>query len=161
MILDWQKLQGEELTSAWEALEEWVWWLRSTYPASREAIPDCWPAHPDLVQELTALNVWREEIYDPLANEVPDPEAKAPADVSEESNGRSAVAWHEALNHAVQRWRAGAKCSITECVLDKQNPELVLEWRKRHARTLNKMEQSAQTKARLLGDSSQPVGADG
>jgi len=161
MILGWQKLDGKELTSAWEALEEWVWWLRSTYPASREAIPDCWPAHPDLVQELTALNVWREEIYDPLAHEVPDPEGKQPAVESEESNGRSAVSWHEALDHAIQRWRASSKCSMTECALEKQNADLVIEWRRRRANTLRKLRRSSEGKASLLDESRRQIDAAG
>ena len=157
MLVDWQKLQREELTAAWEELEEWVWWLRSTYPSSREAIPDCWPAHPDLVQELTALGAWWEEIYDPLADEIPDPEGKQPAVESEESNGRSAVAWHEALDHAVQRWRANSKCSMTECALDKQNAELVIEWRRRHATTRRKLERSLEGKAPLLDQTQRQV----
>jgi len=159
MILDWQNLEGEELTGAWAELEKWVWWLRSTYSASREAVPDCWPAHPDLVQELTAMAVWWEEIYDPLANDVPDPNGKASPDVSEESNGRSAVAWHEALNHASQRWRTNAKCSTSECILDKHNPELVLEWRRRHARTLTKLRESSVCTSPLLGETNKLEGA--
>jgi hypothetical protein len=153
MLVDWQKLQGEELTAARDELEEWVWWLRSTYPSSREAIPDCWPAHPDLVQELTALGAWWEDIYDPAAGQVPDPDGKQPAVESEESNGRSAVSWHEALDHAVQRWRANSKCSMTECNLDKQNAELVIEWRRRRATTRRKLERSSEDKSPLLDES--------
>ncbi len=159
MILDWQNLKGQELTDAWESLEEWVWWLRSTYPSSREALPDCWPAHADLVGELTALCVWHEEIYEPLADEVPDPDGKAPADASAEANGRQAVSWHEALTRAVQRWRTSTKCSTTECTLDKQNPDLLVEWRRRRARSLKKVEETARQRPRLLGDDAPPVDA--
>lgn len=156
MILGWQKLEGEELASAWEALEEWVWWLRSTYPSTRETIVDCWPAHPDLVQELTALCVWWEEINDPLADEVPDPDADTKTSgVSEEATGRSAVAWHEALHHAVQRWKITSKCSPDACVLESQNADLVAEWRKRHARTRRLIDEVSRPTP-LLGDAPRP-----
>lgn len=86
MILNWQKLKGEERDSAWEALEEWVWWLRSTYLEARETVVDCWPAHADLVQELTAVYVWWEDMYEPLSDEVPDPDTdKLPAGLGDEA----------------------------------------------------------------------------
>jgi hypothetical protein len=151
MILGWQKLQGEELSSAWTALEEWVWWLRSTYPSTREAIVDCWPAHSDMVNELTALCVWWEEINDTLVDEVADPDADDRAAVSEEATGRSAVAWHEALHHAVQRWKVTSKCSAAECVTEKRNEDLAADWRKRHARTRRLVAQNDGATA-LLGD---------
>ncbi|MHB8509779.1 MAG: hypothetical protein ACYDGR_14225 [Candidatus Dormibacteria bacterium] len=159
MLLNWKDYNEDERTDAWEELEKWVWWLRSTYPSSREALPDCWPAHPDLVQELTALCVWHEEIYEPLANEVPDPEAKEPAEASAETMGQRAVDWHEALARAVQRWRTSTRCSTSECVLDKPNPDLLVEWRRRRARTLRKVETAARSGPGLLGDETSPVDA--
>jgi hypothetical protein len=157
MFVDWQKLRGQELTAAWEELEEWVWWLRSTYPSSREAVPDCWPAHADLVHELTAFAAWWVEIYDPAATEVPDPEGKQPAVESEESNGRSAVAWHEALDHAVQRWRMSGKCSPSDCVLDRQNADVVADWRQRHARTRAVLRRAVAGAPATLGETQAPA----
>ncbi len=162
MILGWQKLQGDELSAAWEALEEWVWWLRSTYASTREAIVDCWPAHPDLVEELTAICVWWEEIHEAFADEVPDPDGDgAGSPVSEEATGRSAVAWHEALHHAVQRWKITSKCLPDACLLEKENSDLVTEWRKRRARTQATLAEASRTRGALLGRARLPAGTSG
>ena len=37
-----------------DELSLWVGWLRSRYPLARK-VPPCWPEHPELVEELTAL----------------------------------------------------------------------------------------------------------
>ena len=42
---------GERLQNA---LADWVAWIRHRYPLTRR-IPDCWPEHPEVVEELTAL----------------------------------------------------------------------------------------------------------
>jgi hypothetical protein len=153
VILNWKTLNERERESAWDALEEWVWWLRSTYPEAREAIVDCWPAHADMVRELTALYVWWEDVYEPLLDEVPDPDAqKPPPDTREEASGRSAVAWHEALHHAVQRWRISSKCSPTECLMDRQTADLTVEWQKRHTRTMALINAIGSFEPSLLGD---------
>lgn len=43
---------GQEVL--WHELGEWVAWIRHRYPLARR-IPDCWPEHPEIVEELTAL----------------------------------------------------------------------------------------------------------
>lgn len=155
MILGWQDLDGQELVAAWGEVETWVWWLRSTYPAAREAVVDCWPRHPDLINELTALLVWWEEIHEPDAAAVPA--AGKPAAGSDDHPGRSAVSWHEALNHAVQRFRVSTRCSRSECELDKQIGDLAGDWRSRHARTLGAIDDVRGHRAPLLGAGGQPT----
>jgi hypothetical protein len=153
MILEWQKFKGEERDAAFERLEEWVWWLRSTYPEAREAVVDCWPAHANLVNDLTALCVWWGEIYNPRAEEVPDPDDDSlPLDVSADPKGRIAVMWHGELQNAVKRWRANSKCTPSECVLDRQNGDLVADWRKRHARTRSYLDKAKAVRPAELGE---------
>jgi len=157
VIITWQNLKGDERDSAWESLEEWVWWLRSTYPEAREAIVDCWPVHPNFVNELTALCVWWGEMHKPGADEVPDPDGDpVPLDVSGDPLGRPAVMWHAELQNAVKRWRANSKCTPSECVLDRQNGDLVADWRKRHARTRSFLDKAKGAVPAQLGDVAPP-----
>lgn len=90
-------------------------------------------------------------------DEVPDLDADGKtAAVSEEATGRSAVAWHEALHHAVQRWKITSKCSPGECVMENHNGDLVAEWRKRHARTRRLITDASRNHRALLGETSPP-----
>jgi hypothetical protein len=48
-------------------LTDWVGWLRSRYPLATEIRP-CWPEHPEIVEELTALWLaWQHAYADPDA----------------------------------------------------------------------------------------------
>jgi len=40
-----------------EALELWVGWLVGRYRLDHRLVPDCWPQHPELVEELSALHL--------------------------------------------------------------------------------------------------------
>jgi hypothetical protein len=56
----WHTLSATDAAKLWEALADWVGWVRGRYPLARQ-IPLCWWRHPELVEELTALWLaWRE-----------------------------------------------------------------------------------------------------
>ena len=56
----WHTLSTDDAEKLWEALADWVGWLRGRYPLARQ-VPLCWWRHPELVEELTALWLaWRE-----------------------------------------------------------------------------------------------------
>ena len=56
----WHTLSTQDAEKLWEALADWVGWLRGRYPLARQ-VPLCWWRHPELVEELTALWLaWRE-----------------------------------------------------------------------------------------------------
>jgi hypothetical protein len=56
----WHTLSATDTAKLWEALADWVGWVRGRYPLARQ-IPLCWWRHPELVEELTALWLaWRE-----------------------------------------------------------------------------------------------------
>ena len=56
----WRTLSTHDAEKLWEALADWVGWLRGRYPLARQ-VPLCWWRHPELVEELTALWLaWRE-----------------------------------------------------------------------------------------------------
>lgn len=50
----WKSLGPEGQKALLAELGDWVGWLRRRYPLARK-IPPCWPQHPELVEELTAL----------------------------------------------------------------------------------------------------------
>jgi hypothetical protein len=77
--------------AAWQDLVDWVIWLHDRYELSVEhRLPDCWPEHPGLVEELTALKAWRAEIYTAPAPGAPEP-----------ANGGQARAWHGELRNVL------------------------------------------------------------
>lgn len=56
----WHTLSTQDAEKLWEALADWVGWVRGRYPLARQ-VPLCWWRHPELVEELTALWLaWRE-----------------------------------------------------------------------------------------------------
>jgi hypothetical protein len=78
--------------AAWEDLVDWVIWLHDRYELSVEhRLPDCWPHHPGLVEELAALKAWRAEIYT-----APTPDTPQAA-----ANGGQARAWHGELRNVL------------------------------------------------------------
>lgn len=50
----WRSLGPGAQEELWAQLKDWVSWLRHRYPLAKK-IPPCWPDHPELVEELTAL----------------------------------------------------------------------------------------------------------
>jgi hypothetical protein len=61
---EWHDMTPGEQVAAWASLRAWVTWLHDRYELSVEdRLPRCWPSHPGLVEELSALKAWREEIY--------------------------------------------------------------------------------------------------
>lgn len=50
----WRDLGPKAAEELWSQLTDWVDWLRSRYPLAKK-IPPCWPEHPEIVEELTAL----------------------------------------------------------------------------------------------------------
>ena len=63
-VTEWHNMTPGEQTAAWAELRAWVTWLHDRYELSVEdRLPRCWARHPGLVEELSALKAWREEIY--------------------------------------------------------------------------------------------------
>ena len=97
-LIDWAELPEDaaEHEAAWIQLCDWVEWLTARYRLTREErLPACWPQHPELIEELTALRAWRLEAYGP------------------EGSGQQAVYWHQALaallDHIAHLWAVGCR----------------------------------------------------
>lgn len=97
-LVDWTKLPEDsgDHEASWIRLCDWVEWLTARYRLTREErLPACWPQHPELVEELTALRAWHLEAYGP------------------DGSGQQAVHWHQALadllNRTAQFWAAGCR----------------------------------------------------
>ena len=110
-MINWEKLDTEQLKDQWERLERWTDWLRATYSVVK--LPDCWPRHPDIVAELVAFRARWTDIYDA-------PEG--------EGDPNDAIHWHEALYGARERWREiGKSCFGGECSLNAEGVVLKAE----------------------------------
>lgn len=79
----WRALSDQAAEELWTQLKEWVAWIRCRYPLAKK-LPPCWPEHPEVVEELTALWLAWQAAY-----EQPDAQPTAAAD------------WHD-------RWLPGA-----------------------------------------------------
>jgi hypothetical protein len=95
-LTEWHMMTEPEYVLAWAELHEWVTWLYGRYRlALEDRIPDCWPQHPELIEELWALRAWRTEAYGP------------------DGSGQSAVYWHQALitflTHVSAWWAGGCR----------------------------------------------------
>ena len=97
-LVDWAELPEDsaEHEAAWIQLCDWIEWLTARYRLTREErLPTCWPQHPELIEELTALRAWRLEAYGP------------------EGSGQQAVYWHQALavllDHITHLWATGCR----------------------------------------------------
>jgi hypothetical protein len=63
-LLEWHAMTDQQRTAAWSGLVEWVAWLHDRYELSIQSrLPECWPQHPGIIEELWALKVWREALY--------------------------------------------------------------------------------------------------
>lgn len=95
-LSEWHAMNEPEHVLAWEQLRAWVTWLTGRYRLTLEdRLPQCWPQHPELIEELWALRAWRAEAYGP------------------EGSGQSAVYWHQALvtflTHVSSWWAGGCR----------------------------------------------------
>jgi hypothetical protein len=84
--LRWRDLDRQAADEAWVWLIDWTGWLVDRYQLAEE-IPACWPKHPPLIEELTALAAAWHDAYDDAA----------PADAP--------LVWHERLARARIRLR--------------------------------------------------------
>lgn len=113
-LLEWHAMAEPEYTLAWEQLRDWTAWLVGRYRLVLEdRLPDCWPQHPELIEELWALRAWRSEAYGP------------------EGAGQSAVYWHQALvaflGHVSIWWAGGCRAGHASLNTD-LSPERVRGW---------------------------------
>jgi hypothetical protein len=84
--LRWRDLDRPAGADVWGWLIDWTGWMVERYQLAEE-IPACWPKHPPLVEELTALAAAWHDAYDEAA----------PADAP--------LVWHERLGRARIRLR--------------------------------------------------------
>ncbi|MFE9187857.1 hypothetical protein ACFYMB_31515 [Micromonospora haikouensis] len=82
----WRDLDPDAARELWAWLIGWTSWMVERYGLAQD-LGACWPAHPPLVEELTALCVSWHYAYAGQA----DPDAP--------------LRWHEALHRARQRWQ--------------------------------------------------------
>ncbi|WP_374539577.1 hypothetical protein [Micromonospora aurantiaca (nom. illeg.)] len=82
----WRDLHRDDARELWAWLIAWTRWLSDRYGLAQD-LGACWPAHPALVEELTALAVSWHHAYSAKA----DPDAP--------------LRWHEALHRARTRWQ--------------------------------------------------------
>lgn len=63
-LIEWYAMTDEQRSAAWAGLVEWVAWLHDRYELSIQSrLPECWPQHPGIIEELWALKMWREALY--------------------------------------------------------------------------------------------------
>jgi hypothetical protein len=90
----WDTLDRHQASTIWIWLITWVTHLVGRYQLDEE-IPACWPQHPPLVEELTALaSAWQ-------ASYTPDATAEAP------------LRWHESLARTrarLREWDDATRC---------------------------------------------------
>lgn len=81
----WDRLDRPTASTVWAWLINRVQWLVERYSLQEDLGP-CWPQHPALVEELTALCLSWHNAYDGVNRDAP-------------------LRWHEALDRARRRWR--------------------------------------------------------
>jgi hypothetical protein len=63
-LIEWHAMTDEQRAAAWSGLVEWVAWLHDRYELSIQSrLPECWPQHPGIIEELWALKMWRDALY--------------------------------------------------------------------------------------------------
>jgi hypothetical protein len=86
-LREWHDMTPGQLIAQWAGLRAWVRWLAGRYELTVEdRLPPCWALHPGLVEELSALRAWREEIYSS----------------GQEGMGQAARYWHAELRAVIQ-----------------------------------------------------------
>lgn len=103
----WDVLDREAADAVWTWLIDRVQWLVERYNLHEE-LGDCWPQHPALVEELTALCLAWHAAYDGGTGDAP-------------------LRWHEAFERARRRWRDWDR--HTKCRLGQHNdPPATATW---------------------------------
>ena len=98
------RLRPEELRRCWAELHVWVSWFVDRYHLADE-VPPCWPRHPALVDELSALWHYHQEVTRPFVAMVqPDPVGSPAEPDDPKVPARAYWEWHEAR----WRWAQGA-----------------------------------------------------
>jgi hypothetical protein len=116
-LAEWHRLRPKERDARWSELVEWVAWLHDRYELSvAERLPHCWALHPGLIEELSALKAWREQIYT----------AREPAP-------RDARAWHDHLHDVLAKangfYARGCRASHQEPPFTTETePNVVEDW---------------------------------
>jgi hypothetical protein len=101
---DMARLAPEELRRCWAELQVWVSWFVDRYHLADE-VPPCWPQHPALVDELSALWHYHQEVTRPFVAMVqPDPVGSPAEPEDPKVPARAYWEWHEAR----WRWAQGA-----------------------------------------------------
>jgi hypothetical protein len=63
-LIEWHAMTDQQRGAAWAGLVEWVAWLHDRYELSIQSrLPECWPLHPGIIDELWALKMWRDALY--------------------------------------------------------------------------------------------------
>jgi len=93
----WRDLGPQAQAQLWAELREWVDWLRARYPLAKR-IPPCWPEHPEIVEELTALWLAWQHAYADL---------EAPLTAAADWHDR----WLPGLLHRLQHGAFAINCS--------------------------------------------------
>ncbi|GAA2522518.1 hypothetical protein [Pilimelia columellifera] len=119
LVREWHAMTPTERRTAWVELVDWVTWLHDRYElATEHRLPECWPQHPGLIEELSALKAWRHEIYNSIA-----------------PSGQAARYWHAELRLVIanattayaQPCRAGHKTPRHDALAD-PNTDLRSRW---------------------------------
>ena len=55
MPVDWTVLSDEEAAAELDLLADWVQWVTWRYRLDPRTVPECWPQHGALIEELSAL----------------------------------------------------------------------------------------------------------
>jgi hypothetical protein len=123
-LVEWHDMTPGEETAAWAELRAWVAWLHDRYELSVEdRLPRCWPRHPGLIEELSALKAWREEIYR-----------------GGQQSGQAARYWHaelrQVLHAAATQYALGCRTGHRGAVrLSVDDPALLADWAAAHPLT--------------------------
>jgi hypothetical protein len=113
---DWDTMPGATRRAAWDDLTHWVAWLHDRYELSvEERLPHCWAEHPGLVEELTALRAWRQEIW-----------------TSAQPSGQAARYWHVEMRLTIAAANTfyAAGCRAGHRSSQPASPELTRRWAK-------------------------------
>jgi len=93
--VDWTVLSEEEAADQLDQLIDWVDWLTWRYTLDSRTVPECWPEHGSVLEELSALRTAWIQAY------------------ATTSLGSAPLDWHQAFSQARQRladWAARTGC---------------------------------------------------
>jgi len=100
-LREWHAMSVAERAERWNNLVSFTIWLESRYDLAADGrLPNCWHAHPGIIEEIWALMIWRHNLYQDTA----DPASAA-------AMAGSASSWHQqlvAFTHRVRDFHAPA-----------------------------------------------------